>query len=67
MPFPGSWIPSWEGPGAKDPFFTESLAKSIETGNLGSDVPIMVGFNKDDGLISSAFLKYKPERFERMK
>lgn len=67
MPFPGAWIPAPEGGGQNDDvFFQESLFKSIETGNVNK-VPIMIGFNKDDGLISSAFLKYKPEKFARIK
>ena len=66
MPFPGTWIPDYDGPNSKDAFFQESLFKSIETGNV-NEVPVMIGFNKDDGLISSAYLKYKPEKFRKLK
>ena len=66
MPYPGSWIPAYEGPNSKDAFFQENLFKSIETGNV-NQVPVMIGFNKDEGLISSAYLNYKPEKFDKFK
>lgn len=48
IPFPLVWKPSVGGP-----FFVPPGASDAA---VESDVPVMVGFTKDDGLLSTAFL-----------
>ena len=65
MANPATWKPINDAKFSRDPFFTGGDPKSAMKSGKVANVPVMVGFTKDEGLINTARLFKDPERAGR--
>ena len=66
MAYPAVWSPHDDHEYVKDSFFAKHPRDVLKTGQF-SKVPIMIGVNKDEGVLHSATLLQNPEKFEYFK
>lgn len=64
MANPATWKPIYDAKFVRDPFFTGGDPKGAVKGGKVVDVPVMVGFTRDEGLINSVRLFKDRERAE---
>ncbi|XP_059092886.1 juvenile hormone esterase-like isoform X2 [Tigriopus californicus] len=62
--FPAAWKPAFDGNYLRDPLFPEDPTKVIESGRT-LPVPLMIGFNRDEGLLTLAFMLKNRTHFQR--
>lgn len=62
--FPAAWKPAFDGPYLEDPMFPEDPSEVIEKGKT-LPVPLMIGFNRDEGLLTLAFMLKNRTHFQR--
>ena len=54
MPFPSPWKPVADFEYSSEPFFDGVPDELMEAGKVLENVPLLMGFNKDEGLIVTA-------------
>ena len=64
MPFPAMWKPQFDAPYTKDSFFKNDPRFSAKKGQM-RDIPLIIGFNKDEGLVTTSHWFKNPLLFER--
>ena len=62
---PAMFKPSNDASTSLRPFFAQDPIKVLEESQM-LDVPVMIGFNKEDGIITSAGFLETPAKFENM-
>ena len=66
MPFPAVWSHSDDSTYAARPFFGANPYQVMKSGTL-ANVPIMIGFTKEDGLLITATLLKNPQLFQQLR
>lgn len=61
MAYPAPWRPSLDSEHTKDFFFSKEPREALENGDF-ANVPVMIGHNKDEGLIFTANLNQSPDK-----
>lgn len=67
MPFPTPWQGSADFSYTSKPFFSDEPTTLMERGDVPRNVEIMIGSNKDDGMLQSTTLYHNEEKFENFK
>jgi hypothetical protein len=67
MPFPTPWQGSADFSYTSKPFFSDEPKTLMERGDVPRNVEIMIGSNKDDGMLQSTTLYHNEEKFENFK